>query len=122
MLLPTRADWVRSAVGAGLAMAVFAGYLALRGGAGLPTAAGHWDQVLAVGLLAGNGIVCALWLVRVRYHQTFQTLTRFLSDYRQNPASAPDRLHGPLPDGGADLRQFTRALDGLCSSYRQALS
>lgn len=121
MLLPTRADWIKSAAGAALAMLIFAGYLALRQGAyeAVPPA---WDQILAVGLLVGNGIVCALWILRLRYHQTLRSLSGFINEYKQNPTSTGKPLQHQLQDQSPDLARLASSLDGLCSSYRQALA
>lgn len=122
MLLPTRADWIKSAAGMVLAMLVFAGYLAVRSGNGLTAALAHWDQVLAVGVLAGNGIVCALWLLRLRYHQTLRALAKFVIEYKHNPTSTSGPLQQQLRDTSPDLSRLADSLDGLCSSYRQALA
>jgi PAS domain S-box-containing protein len=103
-------------------MIVFVGFLVLRNGGDPAAFWVHWELILALGLLVGNGIIGALWVARLRHHRTLQNLSRFLNDYRRNPASTPERLQQHLPDCSPDLVQLTQSVEALCASYRQALS
>jgi PAS domain S-box-containing protein len=109
----TRRDWAWGAVGAGLTVALLAGYLAVRGGA--------WELLLPAALAGGLVAGAAHWSARRACERLVVGLGAGLSRFRESP-SAASLLAGLDGEQQEVQAALLGPLEALCTAYRRALA